>query len=186
MNTYEAKVLLENSLRCLAISMEQIRLREIDKVVGREEPMQDYLAECTRCIQPYQETSAEDCLNYLKNLYRGFCEASDHTDQIEGKFSVDEYELGNVCDMIMGHIEHDFPDNLVECAREIYKLAINVMPAKDLYAKSKSLCEHVVASFEKQAAKIIEDHGCKTWNDGEYSLPLSYLGSWMERVYWNY
>ena len=41
MNTYEAKELLANSLRCLAMSMEQIRLREIEKVVGREEPMQD-------------------------------------------------------------------------------------------------------------------------------------------------
>lgn len=52
MNTYEAKELLANSLRCLAMSMEQIRLREIEKVVGREEPMQDHLAECTAGLHP--------------------------------------------------------------------------------------------------------------------------------------
>ena len=186
MNTYEAKVLLENSLRCLAISMEQIRMREIEKVVGREEPMQDHLAECTVGFHPYEEMDAEDCLKYLGKLYKGFEEASDHVNLLEDKFSFAELELGNVCDMIMGFINHDYPDNLVDCAREINKLANSIMPAKDLYAKSDSLCKDVVACFQKQAAKIIEDHGCKTWKDGEYSLPLSYLGSWMTRKYWNY
>ena len=34
MNTYEAKELLANSLKCLAMSMEQIRQRETEKVMG--------------------------------------------------------------------------------------------------------------------------------------------------------
>ena len=62
MNTYEAKVLLANSLRCLVMSMEQIRLREIEKVVGREEPMQDHLAQCTCGVStPYEGSSVENC-----------------------------------------------------------------------------------------------------------------------------
>ena len=44
MNTYEAKKLLLQSLRCLAMSMEQIRQRETEKVMGDDEPMQDHLA----------------------------------------------------------------------------------------------------------------------------------------------
>ena len=52
MNTYEAKVLLRQSLICLAMSMEQIRLRETEKCMGYDEPMQDHLAQCTTTKTP--------------------------------------------------------------------------------------------------------------------------------------
>lgn len=184
MNTYEAKVLLANSLRCLVMSMEQIRLREIEKVVGREEPMQDHLAECTAGLHPHEEMDVENCLEYLKKLYIGFKDASDHEILLENKFSIAELELGNICDMIIGFINHDYPDNLVACAREINQLAQKLLPAKGHHVKSHDHCMMVVMKFQKEAMTIIEKYGYKTWQDGMYSLPLGYLQSWMEREYW--
>lgn len=69
MDTYEAKVLMEDSVRCLARMMEQIRLREIGKVVGDDEPMQDHLAQCVSPVPPYEGMSFEDCMEYLKDLH---------------------------------------------------------------------------------------------------------------------
>ena len=183
MDTYEAKELLANSLRCLAMSMEQIRLRETEKCMGYEEPMQDHLAECTWPHQPHDTMSVDDCLDYLKKLYKGFEEASDHEILAGRKFSFEEIELGNICDMIVGFINHQFPDDLVECAREVNRAAQKILKANKRHKKSKEHRLQVAAEFLKEADGIIEKHGWKTWKDGEYSLPLGYLQSWMEREY---
>ena len=53
MDTFEAKNLLEESVRCVARMMEQIRLRECEKVMGLDEPMQDHLAQCSQTFAPY-------------------------------------------------------------------------------------------------------------------------------------
>ena len=184
MNTYEAKILLMQSLRCLAMSMEQIRLREIEKVVGDDEPMQDHLAQCTAAKTPYEGSSVEDCCEYLKDLYKGFEEASDHEIEIERKFDFADFDVAHICDMIIGFIGHGFSENLIRCAREIDEQVYKTLPAKDLYVKSDQMCDHVVASFLKKAEKVIEKHGYKNWKTSEYSLPLGYLGAWMRRKYW--
>ncbi len=183
MDTYEAKELLANSLRCLAMSMEQIRLRETEKCMGYEEPMQDHLAECTWARHPHDMMSVKDCLEYLGRLYKGFEEASDHEILAGKKFTFAESELANICDMIVGFINHQFPDDLVECAREVNRAAQKQLDANWKHVKSMEHCKQVVAEFLKEADGIIEKHGWKNWKDGEYSLPLGYLGSWMEREY---
>lgn len=185
MDTYEAKELLADSLRCLARSMEQIRLREIEKVVGEDEVMQDHLAECTWAHVPYDGMSVDDCCDYLKRLYKGFDEASKHEIKMERKFNMAEYDVAHICDMVNTFIGHGFPDELVACAREIEKLAKHTLPAKDLYVKSDTMCGHVVNSFLKRAEEIIEKHHYKNWKKGDYSLSLGYLGAWMKRLYWN-
>ena len=185
MNTYEAKNLLLQSLRCLAMSMEQIRLREIEKVAGYDEPMQDHLAQCTCGVStPYEGSSVENCCEYLQKLYKGFEEASNHEILLESKFEMASFDVAHICDMIMGFIGHEFPENLIRCAREIDELAYKTLPAKDLYVKSDTMCKNVVACFLKRADKVIEKHGYKNWKTGEYSLSLGYLGEWMKRKYW--
>lgn len=184
MDTYEAKVLMEDSVRCLARMMEQIRLREIGKVVGDDEPMQDHLAQCVSPVPPYEGMSFEDCMEYLKDLHDGFKEASDHEIKMGRTFSPAEIELGHICDMVMGFIGHGFPDELIACAHEIKNLVPARLPAKDLYVKSDTMCKHVVAHLQKEAETIIKKHGYKTWADGDYSLPLVYLSTWFRKQYW--
>ena len=184
MDTYEAKVLLEDSVRCLARMMDQIRLRETEKAMGCDEPMQDHLAECTWAQTPYEGTDFEDCLKYLKNLYKGFKTASDHEIKMGRTFNPGDIELGHICDMVWGFIGHSFPEKLVMCAREIDQVAKKLLKAKGHYIKSDNMCNQVVTDFLKDACDIIEKHGFKDWEDGEYSIQMGYLEAWMKRQYW--
>ncbi len=71
MDTFEAKNLLEESVRCVARMMEQIRLRECEKVMGLDEPMQDHLAQCSQIFAPYEDSEFEECMKYLQHLRDG-------------------------------------------------------------------------------------------------------------------
>ena len=184
MDTYEAKNLLAESLMCLARSMEQIRLRETEKCVGFDEPMQDHLAQCTHNRHPHEYSTVKECLEYLELLYKGFKTASDHEILLEKRFKLAELETGQICDMIMGFIGHGFPDDLVACAKEVKELSEKFLSHKDYRMKSDESCRIVVGGFLKAASEVIEKHGYKTWEYGTYSLPLAYLGSWMVRKYW--
>jgi hypothetical protein len=185
MDTFEAKNLLEESVRCVARTMEQIRLREIEKIEGYDEPMQDHLAECTWAEVPHDETSFEDCLKYLERLHEGFRIAAEHEDlawEIAKKNKYD-FNLTHIADMVMGMVGHGFPDYLVECAKEINAEAKKVLPSGK-FVRSKKGCEKVLDKFVPKAADIIKKHHLQTWEDGHYSLPLGYLQSWMARNYW--
>ena len=184
MNTYEAKVLLRQSLICLAMSMEQIRLRETEKCIGYDEPMQDHLAQCTSTKVPYEMSSVEDCCEYLNRLYKGFEEASNHEIQMEKKFMMADFDVAHICDMVMGYIGHDFPEDLVECAREINNVADELLPPFSKHIQNDKGCKKLLGSFLKKADEIIKRHHLQTWKDGEYSLPLGYLHDWMRRRYW--
>ena len=184
MDTYEAKELMEDSLRCLARMMEQIRLREIEKVVGYDEPMQDHLAQCVSPVPPYEDMDFDKCLEYIKDLHQGFKEASDHEIKLERLFAPANFEVGHICDMVMGFIGHGFSDDLVACAQEIYQVAKEVLPRGRNYVKSEKGCKRMLEAFVPKAKDIIEKHGYKTWADGDYSLPLGYLETWMKRQYW--
>lgn len=185
MDTYEAKELLEDSVRCLARMMEQIRLREIEKVIiYDDEPMQDHLAQCVSPVPPYEDMDFDKCLEYIKDLHQGFKEASDHEIKLERLFAPENHEVGHICDMVMGFIGHGFSDNLVACAQEINLVAKEALPRGRNYVKSEKGCQKMMEAFVKKAKDIIEKHGYKTWGDGTYSLPLGYLGAWMRRQYW--
>lgn len=181
MDTYEAKELLANSIRCLAMSMEQIRLRETEKCVDLDEPMQDHLAQCTHSRVPYECTSVEDCCKYLLDLYKGFKEAADHTILKEEIGSERVWEVCDIADMVMGMIGHGFSDNLMNCAEEIYQLAEKLVPSYQKSVKSEEECKRVLKEFVTETEQIIINHHLQTWNDGTYSLPLGYLHDWMKR-----
>ena len=96
-----------------------------------------------------------------------------------------ERDKAHLCDMIFGGIGHGFPKKLMQCASEVNDLAKDLIPEGHACPKTKSMCKYVVRTFLTRAEKIIEKHGYKDWEDGHYSLPLGYLGSWMQRKYWD-
>ena len=187
MDTYEAKELLADSLRCLCRSMEQIRLREIGKVVGYDEPMQDHLAECTHAIVPYEDSSVEVCLEYLKLLYKGFTDAyeHEHISNIVAMKNKDSFYVTHICDMVRSFIGHGFPDNLVACAREINDLLMKLYnPYDKTRIKSEKDYKKLMEKFIPKTVEIIKKYNEQMWNDGEYSLTMGYLEAWMYRLYW--
>jgi hypothetical protein len=186
MDTYEAKIILEDSVRCVARMMEQIRLRETEKVMGWDEPMQDHLSECTWAMEPHDGSSLEDCMEFLKRLHKGFTVAYEHEAlacDVASK-NHNDYDLIHIADMVRGWIGHGFPDYLVECAKEVNAVAKELLPPGAKYVKSEKGCEKIVNAFLDKAEEIIKKHNLQTWDDGCYGLPLGYLHSWMKRKYW--
>lgn len=184
MDTFEAKELLVDSLRCLCRSMEQIRLREIEKVEGYDEPMQDHLSECTWSLVPYEDSDVEDCLKFIKRLYDGLEEASAHIQKMEMTFSVGNIEVGFICDMVNGCIGHGFPEKLVKCATEIHILFAQKMRDLGVYVKTELGCNKLIADFIPKAIEIMDKYGYKTWQDEEYSISVGYLMNWTKRQYY--
>lgn len=187
MDTYEAKELLEESVRCVARMMEQIRLREIEKVEGYDEPMQDHLAECTWAVVPHDETSFEDCMKYLERLYEGFSIAAEHESLANNVALKNKkyFYLTHIADMVMGMVGHGYPENLVNCAMEIDAVAMKLLPPGKNYIKSDKDCKKILTAFIKKAKEIIKKYHLQTWEEGRFSLPLAYLHDWMKRLYWN-
>jgi hypothetical protein len=185
MDCKEAKELLADSLRCLARSMEQIKLRELEKCIGYDEPMQDHLAECTPPgIHPYGNTSVEDCCRYLMSLYKGFDMASEHEDLVSSKYKLGDYDEAHIADMVMGGINHLFPTDLKACAKEIRKFTDKQVPPSGHHPKSKADYIKKAQKFLAECDKIIEKYDLRTWEKGDYSLPLGYLENWLSRRYW--
>lgn len=66
MDCYELKELLAESVRNLARTMDQVRLRELEKCVGKDEPMQDHLSICVEtAFRPYAEPPRQ-CTAFLQ------------------------------------------------------------------------------------------------------------------------
>ena len=185
MDTYEAKNLLEDSVRCVARMMDQIKHRETEKVMGWDEPMQDHLAQCTWTIEPYESSNFEDCIEHLQRLHKGFTEAYEHESlacDVARKNNGD-YDMVHIADMVMGFIGHGYPDRLVECAKEISAYVKKIFPSGE-YVPSEKGCDRLISKFIPKAEEIIKKHHLQTWDDGCYSLPLGYLFSWMKSKYW--
>lgn len=181
MEYIEAKELLENSVRCVAMSMEQVRRRLIEQVVGKDEPMQDHLAECTWAIQPYESSSMEDCLKYLEHLYDGLNHAAEHDDVVNNQeLYVNDVAL--IADMLRGFTLSKYPDYLLDCARDVSDDAQILLRkyAREKTEENRRIC---VTSFLEDVQEIAEDHGVKLHEEGRFSLPLAYLHDWMCREY---
>ena len=185
MDTFEAKNLLEESVRCVARMMEQIRLRECEKVMGLDEPMQDHLAQCSQTFAPYEGSDFEECMEYLQRLRDGLVKAYEHEHQssIIADKNNGDYDMVHICDMVMGMIGHGFPDYLVECAKEINTVVKKNFPSGN-YIQSDKGCAKLLEKIIPKAADIIKKHHLQMWRDGDYSLPLGYLQSWIARRYW--
>ncbi len=185
MDCYEAKELLAESVRCLARTMDQVRLRELEKCVGKDEPMQDHLASCTECVfHPYEGTSVEDCCKYLLCLYNGLDEVVQHDSLMHKHYKYTDYEFALVADMVAGNIKHGFPTDLIYCARDIKVYADKLVPPNGKHSKSKAEYEKIANKFVEECEKIIEKYNLRTWEKGSYSLSLGYLEAWLERRYW--
>jgi hypothetical protein len=185
MDTYEAKILLYDSLCCLARMMEQIRIRECEKAMGNDEPMQDHLALCVAGSIPYDGMSVKGLCNYLQRLYNGFKEASDHEILADRKFELSDYEIPHVCDMIMGFIGHGFHDDLVACAREVYAIARELVDPYERRMKSEKDFKKVMMEFFNRVIPITKKYGYDISGEKGYSVPIGYLQSWLKHMYWS-
>ncbi len=182
MELFDARNLMVYSLRCLAMNMEQMRHRLVDNYVGDNEPMQDHFAEVT-VHTIYENSDAKTCLDYLTRFYDALNTATEHELLAEEMISFRDIELTVVADMIVGGIYHDYPQDLLNCSREVYNLSNRLLDACNLLAKSVDNCRKLLLQFVDEAKAIMAKYGYDHSELGDI-LPLLYLKAWMERRYW--
>lgn len=183
MEYIEAKELLENSVRCVAMAMEQIRHRMIDYVMERNEPMQDHLAECSWAIHPYEGSTMKDCLDYLRHLHDGLTKAAEHDREVNTK-GLYTNDVALIADMLRGFICTKYPDYLLECARDVSAEARLLLLAYGRKKRSEDNRKKMLTEFMTKVKTLAEKHGVDLQNSrGQFSLPLAYLQAWMYRKY---
>ena len=183
MEYIEAKELLENSVRCVAMAMEQIRHRMIDYVMERNEPMQDHLAECSWAIHPYEGSTMKDCLDYLRHLHDGLTKAAEHDREVNTK-GLYTNDVALIADMLRGFICTKYPDYLLECARDVSAEARLLLLAYGRKKRSEDNRKKMLTEFMTKVKALAEKQGVDLQNrDGQFSLPLAYLQAWMYRKY---
>ena len=184
MEYIEAKDLLENSVRCMAMSMEQIRRRLIEHASKYSEPMQDHLAQCCTGFPPYESSSMESCLEYLKQLHEGLAVAARHDAFVEDhKLYINNAD--EIADMMMGYIYESIPKHVMKSAREV---AQTVYPLLVRYATKKSDKNRqlMVDAFIDEVKASAKRNGVRLDCNGTFSLPISYLCSWIVNKYGNF
>ena len=181
----EAIKAMEMNLRSTCMMLETVRHNQIDKAVDYDWlPMQDHLAQCVHGVHICQESSVEDCLEYLEQLYKGLTKAWDHYEKGNRVLGVLECEEAYMIDMLYGFIGHQFNEDYVNCARECVK-AYNQTPInpnevkndENAYAWRRKVLDKFCAILKKYDIDITEN--------GEWSIREGYLVEWLDRKYWS-
>ena len=75
----EAIKAMEMNLRSTCMMLEAVKNNQVDKAIDYDWlPMQDHLAQCVPTVTISRDSSVEDCLTYLGELYKGLTKAWNH------------------------------------------------------------------------------------------------------------
>jgi len=180
----EAILAMEMNLRSTCMMLEAVRNNQVEKAVDLDWlPMQDHLAQCVTTRTIDECSTAEDCLKYLEQLYKGLTEAMEHYENANEKVGSINLEVAQFVDMLMGYIGHSFPENYVECARECLD-AYEQMPIDSVEDK----CVDNFISWRRKVLNkfddILKKHNIDITNKGDWSICEAYLVEWLGRKYW--
>jgi hypothetical protein len=163
--------------------MERLRKKEIEKVMDIYPPMQDHLAECTWARVPYEEWDVGKCLQYLKRLHEGLKQAFEHGQLAIEKGLEGDFAVAIIADMLWGDIYNNYPDNLVNCAREVWEQIKKMIPEKAENSKEK--CFEWQRSVIKEIKPICDKYEVDFPIDKEWTIQEGYMLSWIQNIYYN-
>jgi hypothetical protein len=174
---------IEMTLRSTCMMLEVVRNEQIDKAVFYDHlPLQDHFAQCVPPMTMYEDSSGEECLEYLGHFYKGLKEAREHEITAYRKGVMQEPNVVYIVDMLRGFIGHGFPDNYVACAKECYRVYERLKPKYRGIKSDKRRLEwqrEVMTEIDKLCKK----HKVKFTIDGEWTLSEGYLMDWLGRKY---
>ncbi len=177
MDVNEAKKLFDNSLRCLAISMNQIRYATANDYINYNQPLFDHLEYCTR-IDPGELSDSETCLRFLNILNSALDKAVEHEAIIEEDDTNESLYM--VSDMIAGHICIEYPQNLLTCAKDVMNLSSYLINKYSTREKTKDLDNEVLDEFLDNVSDILVGYGYEKASK-KTSDQMRYLNFWMSR-----
>lgn len=177
----EALKTMRMGLVSQCMMLEEVRRREVFKVMGEYPPMQDHLADCTLNETPDLEWDVEDCLTYLEYLHNGFRQAFLHG-QLATKKGLDkDFDVAIIADMLWGGINHNYPDNLVNCAKEVNELIKKMKPkvAKQVNDYRLGWQRKVIQEIKNICEKYEVDFPIYD----EYTIQEGYMMEWLKGIY---
>ena len=117
MHLSDAILAMEMNLRSRCMMLEVVKRQQLKRVMDEHYlPMQDFL-DLEEHID--ERSDAEMCLDYMKRLYKGLKHADEHVALAGRNQIIEDPEEANLADMLFGGVEHNFPDNLARCARDV-------------------------------------------------------------------
>jgi len=181
----EAIKVIEMNLRSTCMMLETVKHNQIDKAIDYDWlPMQDHLAQSVYGVHICQESSVEDCLKYLGQLYKGLTQAWNHYqkgNRVLGDLACDE---AHMIDMLYGFIGHQFNEEYVACARELVEAYKQTPIDPDEEQNDENAYKwrrKVLDNF----CDILKKHDIDITENGEWSIREAYLVEWLDRKYWN-
>ena len=178
---HEALKTMRMGLVSQCILLEEVRRKEVCKVMGEYQPMQDHLANCTWGDTPDLEWDVEDCLTYLENLHTGFKQAFLHG-QLAIKKGLDkDFDVAIIADMLRGDIENNYPDNYVNCAKEVNELVKKMTPKVAKQGNENRL------GWQRKVMREIKNI-CDKYNVdlpiyGRWTIQEGYMMEWLKGIY---
>ena len=179
----EALISMRMALISQCMMLEEVRQKEVEKVAGDYSPMQDHLAECTWAKQPNLNWDVKECLDYLEKLFGGLSQAFIHGQLAKSKGLGHDFEIAKIADMLWGNIYNNYPDDLVNCAKEVRDKVKEMTPKK---AKNTSeACFEWKKKVLKEIKRICDKYDIDFPIYREWTIQEGYIVEWLNDTYEN-
>ena len=143
--------------------------------------LSDYYVASCMSIRP-EWSDKEECVDYKECVLSAIGEAQEHLQDGYCLGLTDE-EIGLV-DSMWTYVPHDYPENYVDAAREIWQKIEPVRKGFDDGHKSKEDCDRFVKDMVEMILPIAEKHEVDMELDDEFSLALAYVKDWLTNIYY--
>ena len=184
MDLLEVKSLFENSVRCLAISMQEAMKRQLMKLDDGDLAMNDHLVFSLPTSELYEDSDMETCLEALKSMYKGLQDVEAFYYWDHNNFSYHDGEAPLLATLIMAMVTDFKNENLPQCAIEVQNLSRVLL--RSASGKPNDIEFHrLLDKFLEGSKEITRKYNIDIEWGQDYSLPLGYLASWFKRWYWD-
>ena len=184
MDLLDVKVLFENSVRCLAISMQEAMRRQCSLLDDNDYAMLDHLGDSMPVPRLDESSDAKDCLRGLVSMHKALQEIEDFEIWAAKNFGIRNWEAPRIASLMMGFVAGYKKKDLPKCAVEVLSIARELLgSASD--EPSDSEMAKLMEIFLKRVKETTEKYEIDLEWDDAHSLPLNYLMAWFEDKYWN-
>jgi hypothetical protein len=143
--------------------------------------LSDYYVAACMSMRP-DWSDKQECMDYTECVFSAIDRAHEHLLDGYSQGLRDE-EIGLV-DSMWAYVPHDYPENYVEAACEIWQ---KIEPITKGFAgghKSKEDCDRFVKDMVEMILPIAEKHEVDMELDDEFSLALAYVKDWLTNIYY--
>lgn len=174
----------ENSVKCVALSMQEAMKRQLLTLSDDDYAMNDHLVESLPTPELDEDSDVKDCLDALDMMQAGLQKVEDFEHWSAKNFGSRDWEAPQIATLMMGFVAGFKNENLPQCAIEVQNMARELLrlaskePSKEEYAKLQEIfLDRLKETAEKYDINL-------QWSD-TCSLPLMYLTDWFESRYFN-